>query len=104
MDLLSRIPSWLSNKYILASAFFVVWMLFFDHNDLFVQHSRNAELNDLLSRKDYYQGQIDQTRAELGQMRKSTASLERMAREKYMMKKDDEDLFLLNESKPATKP
>ena len=100
MDILSRIPSWLSNKYLLATAFFVVWMLFFDHNDLFVQHSRNAELNELLDRKTYYQGQIDQTRSELGQMKKSTVSLERMAREKYMMKKDDEDLFLVPE--PAT--
>lgn len=102
MDILSRIPSWLSNKYLLATAFFVVWMLFFDHNDLFVQHSRNAELNELMARKDYYQGQIDKTRAELGQMKKSTASLERMAREKYMMKKDDEDLFLVTE--PAATP
>ncbi len=97
MDILSRIPSWLSNKYLLATAFFVVWMLFFDHNDLFMQHSRKAELNELLDRKAYYQGQIDGTRAELGQMKKSTASLERMAREKYMMKKDDEDLFLVPE-------
>ena len=98
MDILSRIPFWLSNKYLLATAFFVVWMLFFDHNDLFVQHSRNAELKELLDRKAYYQGQIDQTRSELGQMKKSTASLERMAREKYMMKKDDEDLFLVPEA------
>ena len=50
MDILSRIPSWLSNKYLLSAAFFVVWMLFFDHNDLFVQHSRKAELNDLFNR------------------------------------------------------
>ncbi len=102
MDILSRIPSWLSNKYLLSAAFFVVWMLFFDHNDLFVQHSRKAELNDLLDRKDYYQGQIDKTRAELGQMKKGTASLEHLAREKYMMKKDNEDLFLVPEPVAAT--
>lgn len=99
MDLLSRIPSWLSNKYLIATAFFAVWMLFFDHNDLFVQHSRNAELNELMTRKAYYQGQIDQTRAELEKMRLNTASLERIAREKYMMKKDEEDLFLVPEKK-----
>jgi cell division protein FtsB len=99
MDVLSRIPSWLSNKYLLATAFFAVWMLFFDHNDFFVQHSRNAELNELETRKAYYQDQIAQTRAELEKMKLNTASIERIAREKYMMKKDNEDLFLIPEKK-----
>ena len=101
MDVLSRIPSWLSNKYLLATAFFAVWMLFFDHNDLFIQHSRNTELKELETRKAYYQDQIAQTRSELEKMRVSTASLERIAREKYMMKKDNEDLFLIPEKKAA---
>jgi cell division protein DivIC len=99
MDLLSRIPSWLSNKYLIATAFFAAWMLFFDHNDLFVQHSRNAERKELEAKKAYYEDQIAQTRSELEKMRLNTASLEKIAREKYLMKKDNEDLFLVPDKK-----
>ncbi len=99
MNLLNRIPSWLSNKYLLATAFFAVWMLFFDHNDLFIQHTRNRELSELESRKAYYEDQITQTRSELEKMRLNTASLEKIAREKYLMKKENEDLFIVPEQK-----
>jgi cell division protein FtsB len=97
--MLSHLPSWLKNKYFLATAFFISWMLFFDHNDLFLQRQRANELSELKESKAYYQSQIDQTRKELEEIRINTASLEKIAREKYMMKKDNEELFII----PATK-
>jgi cell division protein FtsB len=97
--MLSHLPSWLKNKYFLATAFFISWMLFFDHNDLFLQRQRANELSELKETKAYYQSQIDQTRKELEEIRINTASLEKIAREKYMMKKDNEELFII----PATK-
>lgn len=93
--MLSRIPSWIKNKYFLATAFFISWMLFFDHNDLFLQRQRANELAELNETKAYYQLQIDQTRKELEEIRINTASLEKIAREKYMMKKDNEELFII---------
>lgn len=97
--MLSQIPSWLKNKYFLATAFFVSWMLFFDHNDLLLQRARANELSELKETKAYYQAQIDQTRKEVENIRINTASLEKIAREKYMMKKDNEELFII----PAAK-
>jgi cell division protein DivIC len=97
--MLSHLPSWLKNKYFLATAFFISWMLFFDHNDLFLQRQRANELAELKETKAYYQSQIDQTRKDVEEIRINTASLEKIAREKYMMKKDNEELFII----PATK-
>ena len=97
--MLSHLPSWLKNKYFLATAFFISWMLFFDHNDLFLQRQRANELAELKETKAYYQSQIDNTRKDVEEIRINTASLEKIAREKYMMKKDNEELFII----PATK-
>jgi cell division protein FtsB len=93
--MLSHLPSWLKNKYFLATAFFISWMLFFDHNDLFLQRDRANELAELKQTKAYYQTQIDETRKDVEEIRNNSASLEKIAREKYMMKKDNEDLFII---------
>ena len=93
--MLSHLPSWLKNKYFLATAFFISWMLFFDHNDLFLQHERAKELDALKQTKAYYQSQIDETRKDVEEIRINSASLEKIAREKYMMKKDNEELFII---------
>ena len=93
--MLSHLPSWLKNKYFLATAFFISWMLFFDHNDLFLQRERANELADLKETKAYYQKQIDQTRKDVEEIRINSSSLEKIAREKYLMKKDNEDLFII---------
>lgn len=99
MPKLSQLPSWIKNKYFLASAFFICWMFFFDHNDFFVQRTRAQELSALSESKAYYQAQIDQTRKEVEDLRINTASAERIAREKYMMKKDNEELFIIPDPK-----
>ena len=93
--MLSQLPSWLKNKYFLATTFFISWMLFFDHNDLFLQRARVGELSALKETKAYYQEQINQTRKEVESIRANSASLEKIAREKYMMKKDNEELFII---------
>ena len=87
----------LTNKYLLASAFFVVWMFFFDHNDLVLGLKRRQELRELQDKKAYYQQRIQTTREELQQLKKNAASLEKVAREKYRMKKDHEDVFVVTE-------
>ncbi len=97
MQFLSMLPSWLKNKYFLALLFFCGWMLFFDHNDIFLQFRRHRELKDLQARKEYYQEQILQTQKEVEGLRMNASSLEKIARERYLMKKDNEDLFVISE-------
>ena len=85
----------MTNKYLLATAFFISWLLFFDHNDVFTTIKRNQELKDLKAKKAYYLEQIKLTQKEVDALRLNAASLERVAREKYLMKKDNEDLFIV---------
>jgi len=89
------LPSWITNKYLLATTFFIGWLLFFDHNDVFTTFKRSQELKDLKAKKAYYQEQINITRKEVDALRLNAASLEKVAREKYLMKKENEDLFIV---------
>jgi cell division protein DivIC len=94
MRFLTQIPAWLKNKYLLTGAGFLVWIFFFDNRDLITSHFREkGELRKLEQSKKYYEQQIAATKQELEQLRSNPAVLERYAREKYLMKKDNEDLF-----------
>jgi cell division protein DivIC len=100
MKLLTHIPSWLKNKYLLTAAGFTVWILFFDTRDFITSHFREREeLNKLEQSKKYYEQQIATTQKELEQLRSNPALLEKYAREKYLMKKDNEDLFRIRPAK-----
>jgi len=102
MQFLSHIPAWLKNKYLLTLAGFVVWMLFFDDRDFYITCFRQRqELNDLRTSKQYYERQISATRKELDQLKINAFTIEKYAREKYLMKRDNEDLFIIEPSKAA---
>ena len=100
MQLLSHIPAFLRNKYFLAAAGFVVWMLFFDRNDLFTQWERKKELKDMKASKSWYAQQIRENREVSNALQFNASAIEKFARENYLMKKDNEDLFLV---RPAEK-
>jgi cell division protein DivIC len=96
MKLLARVPSWLKNKYLLTGVGFLVWILFFDSRDLITSHFRErAELVRLEKSKKYYEQEITTTKQELQQLKTNPTLLEKYAREKYMMKRDNEDLFVI---------
>ena len=98
MRLLSHIPPFLKNRYVLTGAGFLIWILFFDSRDLITSHFRErSELIRLEESKKYYQQQIAVTRRELEQLKTNPAVLERYARERFLMKKDNEDLFRIRE-------
>ena len=100
MKLPKRIPSYFYNKYLLATVGFVIWMLFFDRNDIFVQHDRGNELKALQQNKTYFIEQIATERKFSEELKKDPAAIETFAREQYKMKRDSEDLFLINRPKP----
>ena len=96
MKLLTQLPAWLRNKFFIAFAAFTVWMLFFDERDVFTMRHHRQELNQLQQSKKYYTDQINKEKTELENL-KTAATLEKYAREKYYMKRDNEDLFLIPE-------
>ena len=87
----------LKNKYLIATVVFLVWMIFFDHNNLIVHYELRSELNDLNKSKTYYQEQIDKTKKEVELMKANPKWMEKVAREQYLMKRDNEDFYLIKE-------
>ena len=98
MKLLQKMPFWLKYKYLLTAAGFVVWMVFFDDRDFITTHFRHPqELKKLQQSGKYYQDEIAATKNELAHLRSNPSTIEKYAREKYLMKRDNEDLFLIRE-------
>ena len=91
-----KIPTWLYNKYTLVSVFFVVWMFFFDPKDISSDFNRLKKYSELQRSEKQLNQQITATKKELGLLKTNAKTLEKYAREKYMMKKDNEDLFVVD--------
>ena len=94
-----RIPNFLRNKYAVCIIVFITWLSFFDKNDFITQYQYRQQLNVLKTDKQYFLNAIESTKNDLNELASSPSSLEKFAREKYLMKKDDEDLFVLVEEK-----
>jgi cell division protein DivIC len=102
MKILKHIPSFLKNKYLLTATGFTVWILFFDARDIITSHFKErGELLKLQQSEKYYEQQIAATKQELQQLKTNPAVLEKYAREKYLMKRDNEDLFRIREKQVA---
>jgi cell division protein FtsB len=101
MKKFAMILPWLKDKYVLSILVFFVWMTFFDRNDFISQYSYRQELKKLEVDKEYYQLQIEENKKSIHELMSDPANLEKFAREKYHMKKDNEDVFLIiAENKP----
>ena len=84
----------LSNRYVIILLIFVVWMVFFDENSYFIHRDLNKEIDQIEGATDYYQREISKDKKEIGDLQ-NPDSLEKFAREKYHMKKKDEDIYLI---------
>ncbi len=96
MKILQKIPSVFKNKYLLAGIFFLVWMFFFNEKDLISEFKRKDKLNELQKSEKHLSKIIKETKQELGQLKTNAQTIEKYAREKYLMKKDNEDLFIIS--------
>lgn len=91
-----RFPSWLRNKYLITGLGFIIWMFFIDRNDLPTQWKRAKELRTLQQSEKNMDKQISDTKQELELLKTNPSTLEKYAREKYMMKRDNEDLYIIS--------
>lgn len=97
MKILKKVIKLVRNKYLVALSVFLLWILFFDSRDMFSQLEKKAALNSLLESKRFYEAEIAAAKKQLADIQNNAAALERIAREKYKMKKPNEDLFLVEE-------
>ena len=87
------------NKYFLVTSVFVVWMIFFDRNDLFSQWEYHQQVSKLKQERDFYQKETAKVHQDLDELTSNKEKLEKFAREKYLMKRDNEDVFVIVKEK-----
>ena len=96
-------PSWFSenllpylkNKFVLTFIGFLIWLSFFDRNDFITTTSYRKKLTELKNEKEYYEVEILKNKAYLNDLQTNRENLEKYGREKYFMKRDNEDVFVI---------
>ncbi len=91
----NRIPPFLKNKYLIAGVAFVIWIVFLDNNNIISQIKLQKELNDLKRESRFYKNQTMKDSVELHLLNTDSIQLEKVGREKYLMKRDSEDIYLI---------
>jgi cell division protein FtsB len=92
---MKRLLDLIKNKFFLVTVAFVIWMTFFDKNDLFSQYDYHQQLNKLKQEQVFYETETTKVNKDLDELTSDKAKLEKFAREKYLMKKDNEDIFVI---------
>ena len=98
MQFLYKLPAVLRNFYVVTFLVFLLWMLFLDSNDLVSQYKLSKKLANLETEKDYYQEKIEEVKKDREELLSNKELLEKFAREKYLMRKKTEDLFVIIET------
>lgn len=97
---MTRFLDLIRNKYLIAGLAFVTWMLFFDRNDLMSQYEYRRQLNKLQAEKEFYTIESAKAIKDLEELTTNRSKLEKFAREKYLMKKENEDVFVIIKEEP----
>lgn len=92
-----RLPSFLKNKYLIALLVVLGWLMFFDKNNIVQQWRLQRQLNELRRDKEYYLQEILNDSTALRKLQDDPEALERYARETYLMKKENEDIYIIDE-------
>lgn len=93
----NKLPKPFRNFYFLGSVIFFGWMIFLDSNNLIARYQLTSKLNTLENEKEYYQEKIKDVEKDRDELFGDRESIEKFAREKYLMKKDKEDIFIVVE-------
>lgn len=83
----------LTNSYVIILTIFLVWILFFDENT-HLNREFDKEIDELKTTIDFYKKEIDRDKKTI-EMLQDSLQLERFAREKYLMKKKNEDVYII---------
>jgi len=95
MDTFKRIKSVLKNKYAVVIILFLGWMTFFDANSLISRFNYECKIKKLNKEIALYEKETEQTLLKKRELQASPENLEKFAREEYLMKNGDEDIFII---------
>ena len=85
----------LNNRYVYTTVIFVVVILFIDQFNLFEQIRLHRSLKDQKQQIEFYDKEIKKSKEYLNALQNDTATMEKVAREQYMMKRDDEVVYII---------
>ncbi len=90
-----KIWPWLKNKYVVVISVFAIWILFFDQNNMVDRLKMGSEIRQLEADREYYQEEIRKDSTRLHELTTDKDNLEKYAREQFLMKKKNEDVFVV---------
>ena len=92
-----KLPKSFRNFYFLTVFIFLLWMLALDSNNVITRFQMSSKLRSLENEKEYYEEKIEEVRKDHDELFGDRESIEKFAREKYLMKKETEDIFIVEE-------
>lgn len=98
-----KISVFITNKFFIATLAFLAVMFFLDKNDFITTYERRKELSNLLQSKEHYQQELLDLHKIKTDLETDPAVIEKLAREKYLMKRENEDIFLTEDNAKANK-
>ena len=102
LNSLKKVLSPLKNIFLLVTIIFIVWMLFFDANSWLIHKELNNEIDALNTKKEFYESEIKSDEKEI-KILQTPDGIEKYAREKYNMKKENEDIYIIETDSLNTK-
>lgn len=94
-DKIKRILRRFTNKYTFVGMLFLLWIAFFDRNSFVEKMGIRSKINTMENEKEYYQKKIDDDTRKIEELLSNPDNLEKFAREQYLMKNSDEDIFII---------
>jgi len=98
-DLYQKLPATLRNKYLITFVVFLVWIFFIDKFDIITQIKMNKEFKQLKEQQEFYKSEVEKDSTIIYNLNNNPEEQERFARERFLMKKDNEDLYIVREKK-----
>lgn len=95
VKILERIPAWLRDRHSVAVLGLLCWIAFFDRNDAWTTFKNWRELARMNEQREFYQQEITRSKEQIIELSSNKRLLEKFARERYLMKRDNEDIFVL---------
>ena len=97
-NIINLLPKPLRNKYLILLLLFIFWIVFLDDYNLINQNKMKNNVDDLKEQKEFYISEIKSDSTELSNLKNNSEEQEKFAREKFLMKKDNEDIFIIREN------
>jgi len=98
-NLYEKLPAPLRNKYLITFVVFLIWIFFIDTFDIITQVRMNNEFKQLKEQQEFYKAEIEKDSIKVYNLNNNPEEQERFARERFLMKKDNEDIFIVRDKK-----